>query len=106
VLIVRYVTMAGEECLWPLKLDQSDRKSSPWNRSALNVLELAESGWVRIVNAGNHFRHHISPTTLKECLAKFSDRTFDKLIDIAFKDRMIFDLDHEIWEVLDKGSTK
>jgi hypothetical protein len=50
VLIVRYVTMAGEEGLWPLKLNPPDGKSNNWNTSALNILELAESRkWVRIV---------------------------------------------------------
>jgi hypothetical protein len=52
VLIVRYVTMAGEDGLWPLKLDQPDARSNRWNTSALNILELAASGkWVRIVRA-------------------------------------------------------
>jgi hypothetical protein len=32
VLIVRYVTMAGEEGLWPLKLNPPDGKSNAWNR--------------------------------------------------------------------------
>jgi hypothetical protein len=50
VLVVRYVTMAGEEGLWPLKLNPPDGKSNPWNTSALNILALAEEGWVRIVN--------------------------------------------------------
>ena len=44
VLIVRYVTMAGEEGLWALKLDQPDAKSNPCNKSALGVLEEAEKG--------------------------------------------------------------
>ena len=39
VLIVRYVTMAGEEGLWALKLDPPDGKSNNWNTSALNILE-------------------------------------------------------------------
>ena len=39
VLIVRYVTMAGEEGLWPLKLDKPDAKSNRYNKSALRVLE-------------------------------------------------------------------
>lgn len=50
ILLVRYVTMAGEEGLWPVKLDQQDGKSNRWNRSALTILELASSGkWVRIM---------------------------------------------------------
>jgi hypothetical protein len=42
VMIVRYVTMAGEESLWPLKLDSPDGKSNAWNTSAFNILRIAE----------------------------------------------------------------
>lgn len=107
VLIVRYVTMAGEEGLWPLKLNPPDGKSNNWNTSALHILEIAENGnWVRMVNAGKHYRHQVSRKTLKEVPPKFTDRTFKDLIDIAFKDRIVKTLDHEIWDVLENGSVK
>jgi hypothetical protein len=107
VLIVRYVTMAGEEGLWPLKLDQPDSKSNRWTTSALNILELAASGkWVRIVSAKNHYRHQASKRTFEEVPPRFSDRSFDDLINVAFKDRVIVSLDHEIWDELENGSKK
>ena len=46
MMLVRYVTMSGDENLWPLKLNL-DGKSNAWNTSALNILALAEVGWVR-----------------------------------------------------------
>jgi hypothetical protein len=107
VLIVRYVTMAGEEGLWPLKLDQPDAKSNRWNTSALNILELAASGkWVRIVNAKNHYRHQVSKRKFEEMPPRFSNRSLYDLIDVAFKDRIIVSLDHEIWDELENGSKK
>jgi hypothetical protein len=107
VLIVRYVTMAGEEGLWPLKLDQPDAKSNRWNKSALNILELAESGkWVRIVSAKNHYRYQVSKRTFEEVPPQFSDRSFDDLINMEFRDRTILSLQHEIWDALDNGSNK
>jgi hypothetical protein len=107
VLIVRYVTMAGEEGLWPLKLDPPDGKSNRWNSSALNILELAASGkWVRIVSLKKDYRHQVSKKTFDEVPPKFTDRSFQELIDIAFKDRTVTSLDHEIWDALENGSTK
>jgi hypothetical protein len=107
VLIVRYVTMAGEEGLWPLKLNPPDGKSNNWKTSALNILELAESGkWVRIASSKKHYRPQVSKKTFKEVPPKFTDRTFKDLIDIAFKDRIVKTLDHEIWDVLEDGSDK
>jgi hypothetical protein len=107
VLIVRYVTMAGEEGLWPLKLNPPEGKSNRWNVSALNILEIAESGrWVRIVSAKKSYRHQVSRRTFEETPPKFSDRSFDDLIIEAFKDRVVDSLDHEIWEALEQGSDK
>ena len=106
VLIVRCVTMAGEEILWPLKLNPSDGKSNAWNTSALNILKLAETHWVRMENAKKHYRHRLSNKTLAKVPPKFTERSFQDLIDIAFKDRIVRTIDHEIWDVLENGSTK
>ena len=107
VLIVRYVTMAGDEGLWALKLDRPDGKSNHWNTSALNIMELAASGkWVRIVSMKKYYRYQQSKKTLGEVPPKFTDQTFDELVNIAFKDRVITTLDHEIWDVLENGSDK
>jgi hypothetical protein len=119
VLIVRYVTMAGDEALWALKLDQQDGRSNSYNRSAMNILALAESGgeggtglWIRIMSASRgqqkqkHYRYQKSKKTLEKVPPKFTNRTFQELINICFKDRVITSLDHEIWEILENGSTK
>src|SRR5215469_4941078 len=44
ILLVRYVTMSGEEALWPIKLTPPDSKANSWNTSALNIVEIAASG--------------------------------------------------------------
>lgn len=107
VMIVRYVTMAGEEGLWALKLNPPDGKSNNWNTSALNILELAEVGkWVRIVNAGKHYRHQVSKKKFDKVPPKFTDRSFSDLVNIAFKDRIVTTFDHEIWDILENGSDK
>jgi hypothetical protein len=111
VLIVRYVTMAGEEALWALKLDRQDGKSNSYNASAMNILALAESGlWIRILSAARqkqkHYRYQKSKKKFEQVPPRFSDRSFKELIDLAFKDRVITSLDHEIWDILENGSTK
>jgi hypothetical protein len=107
VLIVRYVTMAGEEGLWPVKLDPPDGKSNRWNRSALNILEIASSGkWVRIVSLKKEYRYQVSRRTFEETPPKFSDRPFTDLVNEEFKDRIVDSLNHEIWDVLENGSIK
>ena len=107
VLIVRFVTMAGDEGLWPLKLNDPDGKANVWNSSAQNILELAQGGkWVRIASTKKHYRHQLSNKTFEQVPPKFTDRPFKDLIEIAFKDRIVTALEHEIWEALENGSDK
>ena len=62
--------------------------------------------WVRLISAKGHYRYQVSKKTLEQMPPKFSDRTFQELVDIAFKDRTVTSLDHEIWDILDQGSDK
>jgi len=107
VLIVRYVTMTGQEGLWAVKLNPPEGKANRWNTSAMNVLNVAESGtWVRIISK-NEYRYQVSNKTLKDTPPKFTDRTFEQMIGEAFPpDRRIKTLDHPIWEELANGRTK
>jgi hypothetical protein len=108
VLIVRYVTMAGEEGLWALKLDPPDGKSNAWNRSAMNVLKAADEGkWVRLISAKGHYTHNVSKKTFETTPPRRSSRTFKELINSAFpEEQTVTSLDHEIWDVLENGSEK
>jgi len=107
ILLVRIVLMNGTEGLWPIKLNPPDGKTNKWNTSAMNVLRIAESGkWVRIISKGE-YRYNVSGKTMEQVPPKFSDRTFQQLVNEAFPaDRVIRSLDHPIWEELAHGSTK
>jgi hypothetical protein len=107
VLIVRYVTMTGDEGLWALKIDPPDRKANAWNKSAMTVLKVAEEGrWVRLMSAKGRYHHTVSKKTYEQTPPRYSDRTFKELINLVFECRMVADLDHEIWDLLDNGSDK
>ena len=108
VLIVRYVTMAGEEGLWALKLDPPEGKSNSWNRSAMNVLKAADEGqWVRLISAKGRYAHNVSKKTLVTTPPRFSSRTFQELVNSAFpEEQTITSLDHEVWDALENGSEK
>ena len=99
VLIARYVTMAGEEGLWALKLDQSEGRSNAWNRSAMTVLKVAEGGkWVRLISAKGRYGYNVSKKTLEQTPPRFSSRPFQELINSAFREeQLISSLDHEVW---------
>ena len=101
VLIVRYVTMAGEEGLWALKLDQSEGRS-------MTVLRVADEGkWVRLISAKGRYGHNVSKKTFELTPPRFSSRPFQELINSAFREeQLISSLDHEVWDALENGSEK
>jgi hypothetical protein len=106
IFLVRYVTMAGDEGMWPLRINMPDRRANAFNTTAMNIMELATKGWVRIVSTKKHYRHQISKKTLEEVPPKWTDRSFNDLVRIVTKDRVVNTLNHEIWDELDNGSTK
>lgn len=106
VLLVRYVTMAGDEGLWPLKINPPDGKSNKWNSSARNIMEIAAGDggrWVRILSMKKHYGHQVSKKTMKDTPPQFTDRSFEELVTIAFEGRIVDTLDHEVWTVLAHG---
>jgi hypothetical protein len=71
------------------------------------VLKVAEEGnWVRLISAKGRYHHTVSKKTYEQTPPRYSDRSFDDLINIVFADRMVADLNHEVWDLLDNGSDK
>ena len=115
VLIVRFVTMDGDEGLWPIKLDPPDGKSNAFNRSAMKALKAAEmmdkgkatASGCGCSRAAVSYTHTVSPTTFEKTPPQMSSRTFDEMINSAFPaEQIVLDGDHQIWIDLAKGSEK
>jgi hypothetical protein len=107
VLLVRYVTMTGTEGLWALKLDRNEHRSNPWDQSAMRILKIAEEGkWVRIISAKGQYHHTVSKKTYAETPPRYSSRPFFEMVDLAFENQWVRDLNHEVWETLAHGAEK
>jgi hypothetical protein len=105
VLLVRFVTMAGVEGLWPVKLDRGE-KTNAWNVSARNILRIAEGqAWVRIVSSKGQYQHQQSRKSWSDVPPRFTGRAFSELVDAAFADRFV-EREHKVWDELRDGSTK
>ena len=84
--------------LWPTKLPGLDGRSNPWHDSALQAAKLAEEKWVRVsanMSLGGY--------EVFEALGNLSDPewpddgiNFGRLLEIAFRGRIINSLDHPI----------
>jgi len=82
--------------MWPLRLPGSDGRSDPWIRSALVAAELAKTRWVRVV--ANMAASMYDVFTASEDLPEpeWPDVSFQRVIELAFHDRIIRSLDHPV----------
>ena len=84
--------------LWPAKLPGLDGRSNPWHDSALQAARLAEKKWVRVsanMSLGGY--------EVFEALGNLSEPewpddgiNFNRLVEIAFRGRIIDSIDHPI----------
>ena len=84
----------GVVFLWPVRLPGEDGRSYAWHRSALDAANLAMSGWVRIVANMNLGAYEVFEATGELPEPEWPEKDFQSLVDIAFKDHYIRELDH------------
>lgn len=82
--------------IWPIRLPNSEGKIDDWNRSALSIAELAKRDWVRVVSNRNIGMYESLIAAYKENIPEpeWPEESFEKIIQAAFKDRIISTLDH------------
>jgi hypothetical protein len=95
-LLVQYQTRQRVNALWPVKLPGSGQKANPWTRSALQAVELAKTRWVRLQSDTALGAYRAETATGITDDPRWPDYGFDKLLEIAFRDRRITSLDHPV----------
>jgi hypothetical protein len=83
--------------LWPVRLPDENGRLDDWNRSAHEAAELAIEKWVRLSAdmALGAYRIDVAMGTFPDPVWP-SDVGFADLLKIAFKGKMIEDLDHPV----------
>lgn len=99
VLLRLAVSRYGVPFLWPLKVSK-DGKSNPWNQSAMVAAENATTKWVRMRSdqAAGQYKIMAAKNDLTE--PEWPDMTFQKILELAFKDRIITDYNHPFLKLL------
>ena len=82
--------------LWPVRLPDEKGKLDDWNRSAHEAALLAKGKWVRMSSDMS-----LGAYVIDVAMGSFADPTwpdvsFSDLLKVAFKGRMIVDLDHSV----------
>lgn len=95
-LLIATITSHGAVFLWPIKLPDERGRLDSWNEVALAVAERAKSKWIRLApNMG------ASTYDVIEAANTFPDpawpeATLQRLLEMAFKDRFIDDIDYPV----------
>jgi hypothetical protein len=95
VMLFTAVNRQGVVHLWPARLPAPDGRVLEWHRSALEAADMATRRWVRVksnMSLGAYEIVEAATTTEPEWPAA----TFQELLRIAFRDRLVDRLDHAV----------
>lgn len=90
---------ANQISLWPVRLRGSDGRLDSWSQSAQDIAAgVATTHWTRVVpqRAGSTYIAQVATASAVWGDPKWPALTFNKLLELAFKDRTITDWEHPI----------
>jgi hypothetical protein len=95
VLLVA-ITREGVIFIWPIRLPGPDGRQDPWSCSALMAAGEAEKKWVRVTANMWLGAYELFTADANLPDPSWPDIGFEMLLKLAFKDRVIQDLDHPV----------
>jgi len=105
VMMYACINRAAVVFLWPVRLPGTDGRQLEWHRSAAEAAEMAVKSWVRIkanMSLGAYDVFEASSTIPEPTWP--SDLTFEQMLRIAFKGRLVDSLNHPVLKRL-RGET-
>jgi hypothetical protein len=95
-LLIAAMNRQGTLFLWPIRLPGADGKVDDWSRSALDAAGEAESRWTRMTANMSLQAYDIIVAPGQVAEPVWPDLTFQQIIRIAFRDKMIDTWDHPV----------
>ena len=90
------VNRQGVVSLWPIRLPAPDDRKTEWPRSAREAAELAMTQWVRLKANLSLGAYEITVAESVMADPVWPELSFQDLLRIAYRDRMITTLDHPV----------
>ena len=90
------INRQGVVQLWPVRLPAADGRVLEWHRSAAEAAELAMRKWVRIKANMSLGAYEIFEATGAIPDPQWPGYTFQELLRIGFRDRLVDSLDHAV----------
>ena len=90
------ITRQGILTLWPVRLPADDGRQNRWYQSALEAANMAKNQWIRIAANMSLGAYEVFVATGNLPDPEWPDATFQKIMDIAFKDHFIQNFNHPV----------
>jgi hypothetical protein len=96
VVLFTAINRQGVTRLWPVRLPPADGRINEWHRSAMEAAELAMRRWVRVKANMALGAYEIFEAASVIPDPTWPDLSFQELIRIGFRDRLVNSLDHPV----------
>lgn len=90
------INRQGTVRIWPIRLPGEDGRHDAWSRSALKAAEIARTRWVRVAAdlAAGFYQVYSATGDIPE--PEWPEIEFQELLQIAFRDKFITDVNHPV----------
>jgi hypothetical protein len=95
-LLVTAVNRQGVPFVWPIRLPGPDGRIDSWSQSALEAANDARDAWVRVSANMGLGGYEISVAPAQHAEPIWPDLPFAKILEIAFRDKLIDRRDHPV----------
>lgn len=92
-ILVPLITRDGRLYLWPLRVGNGERLDNAAS-SSLAAMQVAKKKWIKLVWRGHSFVTMAAKKDLSS--PEWPDISFDEMLEIGFKDRVIDSPDHAV----------
>jgi hypothetical protein len=96
VTLFTTINRQGTLHLWPVKLPTSDGRQNEWHRSAAEAAERAMKKWVRVTASMSLGAYEIFEASGDLPEPVWPDFSFQEILRIAFRDRIVDRADHPL----------
>jgi len=96
--VTLFTTMSrqGTLFLWPVKLPNNEGRHNEWHRSAAEGAERAMKRWVRVTSSMSLRAYEISEASGELPEPSWPEFSFQEILKIAFRDRLVDRPDHPL----------
>lgn len=96
IVLLTTIDRQGVLTLWPIRLPGVDGRIDEWSRSALEAAEMAQTRWVSVRANMALGAYEVFEAQAKLPDPEWPDASFERLLEIAFRDRFIRTMDHTV----------